>query len=288
MRLITRSEWGARPPKDITRMSGSPAGVTLHWEGPQMGVFPHEECAGKVRIIQTFHMETKRWDDIAYNAVVCPHGYVFQGRWTGVRSAANGTNQGNKTHYAICGLFGENDGFSDEAKAAFKETIDLFRASGAGSQIKPHGVWKNTACPGPSVMKWIVDGCPVTEVRRDPSDPTDTQTAVAIEVFNDGCWTFDEFGQVFAEGEAPLYGSLAGVALNAPIVKGLAHNGKTGYWMVGADGGIFAFGSAPVIRPYEPLMAEYQQGQRRIVDAVRQGNGLVLMSNLGERYQLGV
>lgn len=289
MRLVTRSEWGARPPRDVTSIPSSPAGVTLHWEGPQMGVFPHQQCASKVRAVQNYHMDTKQWDDIAYNAVVCSHGYVFEGRWIGVRSAANGTNQGNKTHYAICGLFGEHDDFTAAAKAACKETIAMFRASGAGAQIKPHQAWKATECPGPAMMRWIDDGCPVAEVRRDPSDPTDTRTAVAVEVFDDGYWTFDESGRVFPEGNVPLHGSLAGLPLNAPIVKGLAHNGaKDGYWMVGADGGIFAFGTAPAIHPYEPLMDEYRQGQRRIVDAARRGNGLVLMSNLGERYQLGV
>lgn len=288
MRLVTRSEWAARPPKNITTMSPSPAGVTLHWEGPRMGTFAHGHCADKVRTIQNFHMGTKGWADIAYNAVVCPHGYVYEGRWIGVRSAANGTNAGNNSHYAICGLFGEHDAFTAEAKTAFKEAIAFFRAGGAGPQIKPHRAWKATECPGPAVVEWIEQGCPVVEVQRDPSDPTDTQAAVAVEVFEDGYWTFDQSGRVFPEGNVPLHGSLAGVSLNAPIVKGLSYNGKDGYWMVGADGGIFAFGRAPVIHPYAPLMDEYRQGQRRIVDAARRGEGLVLMSNFGERYQLGV
>ncbi|HEX6393634.1 MAG TPA: glycoside hydrolase family 5 protein [Acidimicrobiales bacterium] len=51
-------------------------------------------------------------------------------------------------------------------------------------------------------------------------------------------------GAVYAFGE-PAYGSMAGVALNRPIV-GLANTGGGGgYWLVGSDGGVFAFGNAP-------------------------------------------
>jgi hypothetical protein len=290
MQLVTRSQWSARPPKQVTNISGPVLGVTLHWEGPAMGSFAHESCPARIRTVQNFHMDSRGWSDIAYNAVVCPHGAVFEGRWLGLRSAANGTNVGNNTHYAVCGLFGEHDPLTAEAKAGFRDAIAFFRAGGAGGEIKPHQAWTSTACPGPEVVAWINQGCPGVgpEQVQAVTDPTPTETAVSAEFFEDGCWTFDERGNVFPEGNVSAHGSLDGVTLNAPIVKGLAHGGKDGYWLVGADGGIFAFGDAPAIHPYEPLITEYRQGQRRIVDAARSGNGLVLVSNLGERYQLGI
>src|SRR5205814_5100687 len=43
---------------------------------------------------------------------------------------------------------------------------------------------------------------------------------------------------------AAFYGSLGGVALNQPIVAMAASRSGQGYWLVAADGGMFAFGDA--------------------------------------------
>ncbi len=46
MRFVSRGEWGARSPKTVTFLQA--AQVTIHWEGPHMGVFSHATCAGRV------------------------------------------------------------------------------------------------------------------------------------------------------------------------------------------------------------------------------------------------
>jgi len=102
-------------------------------------------------------MGTRGWADIAYSFLVCPHGYVFEGRGIGKRSAANGTNDGNARYYAICGLFGQGDPFTEEMKTAYKEAINHCRSSGAGSEVKPHSAFKATACPG-LVRHWLESG----------------------------------------------------------------------------------------------------------------------------------
>src|SRR5699024_10738852 len=48
------------------------------------------------------------YDDIAYNYLVCRHGYIYIGRGYQYQSAAN--RDGNSTYYAICGLTGILDG----------------------------------------------------------------------------------------------------------------------------------------------------------------------------------
>ncbi|HEX4082873.1 MAG TPA: hypothetical protein VHX40_07905, partial [Acidimicrobiales bacterium] len=59
-----------------------------------------------------------------------------------------------------------------------------------------------------------------------------------------GYWVADRQGDVFSYGDATFYGSLGGVALNAPIVGMTAAPDGHGYWLVAADGGIFSFGDA--------------------------------------------
>jgi hypothetical protein len=45
-------------------------------------------------------------------------------------------------------------------------------------------------------------------------------------------------------GSTRFYGSLGGVHLDASIV-GITNSFGSGYWLIGADGGIFSFGNAP-------------------------------------------
>ena len=59
-----------------------------------------------------------------------------------------------------------------------------------------------------------------------------------------GYWEVARDGGVFAYGTAQFYGSLAGVALSAPIVGMATTFDGNGYWLVGQDGAIYAFGDA--------------------------------------------
>jgi len=49
------------------------------------------------------------------------------------------------------------------------------------------------------------------------------------------------------DGGAASYGSMAGRALSAPMVAMAATPTSRGYWLLGADGGVFAFGDAPYL-----------------------------------------
>jgi hypothetical protein len=171
--LVRRAEWGARPPRSRTTFNPS-FGSTDHWEGPGMGEFPHAECAGRVRAIQNFHMDDRGWTDIAYTAVVCPHGYAFEGRWIGIRTAANGTNAGNSQAYAVCYLGGVDDPFTDAAKRATRDVLDfLDQVGGAGSGRNCHRDWKNTQCPGDEICGWVCAGQPIPATPPTSPPPED-------------------------------------------------------------------------------------------------------------------
>ena len=61
-------------------------------------------------------------------------------------------------------------------------------------------------------------------------------------------------GAVFAEDGAHFYGSMHGHPLAAPVVGIASTPTGNGYWMVGADGGIFNFGDARLLGPSPRLL----------------------------------
>lgn len=166
VKLITRTEWGARAPRSVSSIDPS-FGTTCHWEGPHMGAFPHASCATKVQVIQDFHMDTRGWVDIAYTGLVCPHGFVFQGRWLGRRTAANGTTDGNDSAYALCYLGGEGDGFTEAGRVAMRAGLDWLDSHGASSGRNGHRDWKSTACPGDEIYRWVHGGQAAGVIEED-------------------------------------------------------------------------------------------------------------------------
>lgn len=147
---VTRAEWGAAlATGSLNLIQRNPLGVVIHWEGPKMGSYPHSKCAGKVRGIQRFHQGARKWSDIAYNEVVCPHGVRFEGRGYGVGSAANGTNEANRERYAICVMVGKGDPVTQECLQAVADAVADYRAHGhAGEDILGHRDCVATDCPG--------------------------------------------------------------------------------------------------------------------------------------------
>lgn len=165
-RIIPRAEWGARSPRYVNRspMASTPTG---HYNGPTVRVggstsFGHERCAQLVRGTQNFHMDSRGWSDIAYNFVICPHGYIFEGRGLRVINGANGTNAGNRTSHAVMWLAGEENPFTAEEKRAYVDAIAYidYNTDAPFGSIG-HRDHKATACPGQERYDWIRAGMPV-------------------------------------------------------------------------------------------------------------------------------
>src|SRR5947209_16527833 len=80
MQFVTRTEWGApanTPAADLETADG----VKIHWIGGTYATPAHDACHGEVMAIREEHLNdpVQHWVDIAYNLVVCQHGYVFEG-----------------------------------------------------------------------------------------------------------------------------------------------------------------------------------------------------------------
>lgn len=162
MNYLSRSDWGARSPKGSWSgwSGGQPSGVAVHWEGAG-GQPDHANCTSEVRSIQNYHMDRAGYIDIAYNAAVCQHGVVYEGRPIAYRSAAQNTS--NATHVAICFLGGAGTPFTNAAKAAVNEWIASVVPPQARNNVQGHRETPGnaTACPGDEIINWIHAGRPV-------------------------------------------------------------------------------------------------------------------------------
>jgi len=93
-RFVTRSEWGARPPRwtgSMTRFDGCHS---------HHGVGPGQPSMSIWRGYQSYHMNSLGWPDIAYNYGYDSEGTIFEGRGFG-RDGAH-TFGFNNTSYGFC------------------------------------------------------------------------------------------------------------------------------------------------------------------------------------------
>jgi N-acetylmuramoyl-L-alanine amidase len=95
---ITRAQWKARPPRDITPMKKPAREVVIHHSTTPLLLDGAQAC----RNVQNFHMDTQGWSDIAYQELVHANGDVYEGRGFDVQGGA--TKGYNSTSLAICAL----------------------------------------------------------------------------------------------------------------------------------------------------------------------------------------
>jgi N-acetylmuramoyl-L-alanine amidase len=161
MKLVGREAWGAVPPRGRDLLPARDArGVAVHYSGMDADEqADHARCAGRVRGIQRYHMESNGWLDIAYSHLVCVHGYVFVGRGFGIRTAANGTTAANDGYFAICFLGNDTVGRADvtrPARRALGELIHEYqRRYPRARRVRPHSAFVATECPGRELRAYI-------------------------------------------------------------------------------------------------------------------------------------
>jgi hypothetical protein len=164
LEFVSRQEWGALPPRKVTKRDPSTlSGVAVHWFGKPSAAKSHDGCAALLRGVQQGHMApgglgaADGANDIAYNHAVCPHGFAFTLRGFGVQTGANGNTRANQEYAAIVYMGGEKDGrpVTEEALPVIAEVIRMWQAKGAGPLVKPHGFFTGSTCPGPALRDWL-------------------------------------------------------------------------------------------------------------------------------------
>ena len=88
MQVVSRDEWGARPPKWSEKIYVS-KGVFIHYNGG--APLPADVVGGNfdavcahLRGVQAYHMNTQGWPDIAYSFCADSVGRIYELRGFGV------------------------------------------------------------------------------------------------------------------------------------------------------------------------------------------------------------
>lgn len=168
-----RGEWAAKPPRARPTPLPSTAidELVVHYSSMDAERrTSHTDCAGVVRAIQAFHQNTRGWQDIAYNWLVCQHGGVYEGRGWNVMSAAT---FGHNAHtQAVCFLGGDKadrDDVTVEGRAALAHVVKEFhRVTGPG-KVVGHRDRVATGCPGDELHAWVLaEGWRVSSPKTKP------------------------------------------------------------------------------------------------------------------------
>ncbi|KAH6925872.1 hypothetical protein HPB50_011491 [Hyalomma asiaticum] len=93
IRFVSRYEWGARQPKNQSRLKVQPVPrfFVHHTEGPEC--FDYWSCSERMRHWQNFHMDTRGWDDLGYSFLIGGDGRVYVSRgWDRAGAHTKGHN----------------------------------------------------------------------------------------------------------------------------------------------------------------------------------------------------
>src|SRR5690606_37512095 len=88
MKIITRAQWGARPPRSVHRIALPTPRLLVHHSADD------RQGTAAVRAHQAFHMDSRGWSDIAYAFLIDANGNINEGRGPGV---AGGHTAGDNT-----------------------------------------------------------------------------------------------------------------------------------------------------------------------------------------------
>lgn len=169
--LVTRGEWGARYGRgEVVALPWRE--VVIHTAAAPFTATAPELEARHVRGIETYHVQTKGWDGIAYSFLVAPSGRVYEGRGWG-RSGAH-TEGRNRTAAGLCLL-----GHGDLAPATAAQWSSSRRLIAHGIRlgalepapaISPHARYSTSGktCPGTKIAPHIGQLAGIALDQEDP------------------------------------------------------------------------------------------------------------------------
>lgn len=165
MKIIPRTEWGAkrtpRAPRPIQRVTG----FYVHYHG---GPPPTGVGVWVPRNIEAIHLANGWNNGVGYHFMVDQAGTIYEGRgWDniGAHSPPHNTD-GLGVYVAIGGDQKPTDAALASVRALYDEAC---KKTGRTLYKRWHGYDYPTACPGPHLIAWVKAGMPVTGKTSTPA-----------------------------------------------------------------------------------------------------------------------
>ncbi|XP_017101467.3 peptidoglycan-recognition protein SD isoform X7 [Drosophila bipectinata] len=94
--MVKVPEWGGKPAKNKLGVQKLPIHRVVISHTAAEGCESLEVCSARVKVVQSFHMDSWDWDHIGYNFLVGGDGRVYEGRgWNYVGAHTKGYNTGS-------------------------------------------------------------------------------------------------------------------------------------------------------------------------------------------------
>lgn len=171
MRIIKRSEWGARPfrtPAPHVPLCDR-RWFIVHYPG--LGT-PPSDVGDYARWIERIHMDQNGWRGVGYNFFIGEDGDTAEGCGRDVRGSHSPPHNYDGIGVNIWTSQGQpTEAGMRAARELYEQLCDEARRT---LEIGWHGMDYPTACPGPVLQKWAMAGMPVSGLGDPGTDnPTD-------------------------------------------------------------------------------------------------------------------
>jgi hypothetical protein len=147
-----RARWNARAPSEPHTPHAGVWRITLHHSDGR-NTRNLAESLAEARFIQDYHMNTRKWIDIAYHFLIDAEGNVVEGRPEGVQGAHTLDNNAGNIGICLLGKYHESGAARPtaaqlDAVAAVARYLTLRYGIDPGPMFKGHRDYKSTDCPG--------------------------------------------------------------------------------------------------------------------------------------------
>lgn len=242
VQVISRSQWGARPPKSVVRTPWVSDRLWVHYTvtNPPAGTMAEEAAA--IRQIQAYH-QSQGWSDIGYAYIIAPNsGRIYEGRG---RDTVGAHCPGRNTEASVCILW--RSGTELPPKVAMDAVHALARHLGKRAVYGHVEAPYPTSCPGDVILQWV---------RTNRVVPTLTPPPKPVAK---APWTVREAGKgVIARG------SLNHAEVIRRAAAALARNGHRAPWVATVGGREIGRGNLWPNTPFKGLVAAELQAGRRV------------------------
>jgi hypothetical protein len=195
----TRAQWNARKllrPNTLVPNSARVA-VSWHWAGnpTHLAGKPHTACLSLVRSWQLFHQTdpARKWKDIGYNALVCPHAHVIEGR--GVQFSGSHSPSWNTSRIGVQFMVGTGERVTVPMLVrATRLHADLEAMVGhkLGNNCHHDDPKTSTECPGAQIHAWVKAGASTLPPSQTPPTQTGDKAMHLVQLTaTDAVWVSD-------------------------------------------------------------------------------------------------